>query len=176
MAWNAEARKKAAESKRSSGKINQWTTGIYKLSDDSRLKMSASSKGRTHTIETKELISKKALASKHRRLKKSVKEYQCIDGTIVKMDSSWEVAMANRLDELMIKWIRPEPMEWIDSSGRTRHYFPDFYLSEYDLYLDPKNPYAYTVQIEKIEWLKINRPTVIFLTTLESIKMWTPDG
>jgi hypothetical protein len=38
--------------------------------------------------------------------------------------------------------------------------------------LDPKNTYAYSTQIEKIEWLKENAPNVMFITSLEEIKNW----
>ena len=172
MAWTEEARKKAAESKRLSGRLNNWTSGNYVLSDESRQKMSSASKGRLHTEESKMLMSEKQRASKHRRLRKSVQEYICVDGSIVKMDSSWEVAMAKRLDFLGINWIRPEPFEWIDKEGLKHNYFSDFYLPKYDLYLDPKNPYAYTTQIEKIEWLKENAPNVIFITSLKEIENW----
>ena len=60
MAWNAEARKKAAESRRLSGKLNQWTKEEgYNLSDITREKMSSTSKGRLHTEDTKRLMSEK---------------------------------------------------------------------------------------------------------------------
>lgn len=80
--------------------------------------------------------------------------------------------MAKRLDELGVAWIRPEPFEWFDLSGLVHNYFPDFYLPTFDLYLDPKNPYAYKVQHEKIEWLKHNKPNVVFLTSLSEIENW----
>ena len=53
-------------------------------------------------------------------------------------DSSWEVIVAESLDENNIEWIRPKcGFVWKD----TRRYYPDFYLPAYDIYLDPKNPY-----------------------------------
>lgn len=62
------------------------------------------------------------------------------------MDSSYEVKLANILDELNIQWDRPEPVEWYDVSGGKHHYFSDFRLIDYDLYLDPKNEYCFKVQ------------------------------
>ena len=35
----------------------------------------------------------------------------------VLLDSSWELALAIRLDELNIKWIRPERIMWIDKNN-----------------------------------------------------------
>ena len=83
------------------------------------------------------------------------------------LDSSWELALAIRLDELNIKWTRPEPIKWIDDSGLEHNYFPDFYLEKYDLYLDPKNPAAYQNQQKKIDILKKTIPNLRFILTLK---------
>lgn len=120
-----------------------------------------------HKKETIELLRQKALRSNHRRLVRSIRDYTKKDGTIVKLDSSWEEALAKRLDELNISWIRPDPIKWIDENGLQRNYFPDFYLTEYDLYLDPKNPIAYKNQINKINVLLRTYNNVQFLTTLK---------
>lgn len=54
-------------------------------------------------------------------------------------DSRWEVLVAKSLDENNILWERPSVgFVWTDCG---RKYFPDFFLPEYNLYLDPKNPY-----------------------------------
>lgn len=59
------------------------------------------------------------------------------------LESSWEEKIAKELDKLNIKWIRPKPIIWFDNvTNKNRLYYPDFYLPEVDLYLDPKNPYA----------------------------------
>lgn len=121
-----------------------------------------------HTEETKEIIRAKALASSHRRLVRSVREYIKKDGTIVKLDSAWEEALAKRLDELNIDWIRPSnPIPWVDKDGVTHNYFPDFYLKEQDVYLDPKNPYALDSQKDKLEVLTKQLKNLIIITSLE---------
>ena len=102
--------------------------------------------GKKHSDETKKKISEKALSSKHRRLRKGIVEYKGI-----LLDSSWELALAKRLDELNIKWIRPDPIKWKGIDGVVHNYFADFYLTEYDLYLDPKNPHAISVQKQKLK-------------------------
>ena len=69
-------------------------------------------------------------------------------------DSHWEVLLAKMLDASNIKWIQPiAAIEWIDSTGKSRKYFPDFYIPERDLYLDPKNPYAIKQQQEKLTYV-----------------------
>jgi len=123
-----------------------------------------------HKAETIEILRQKALHSPHRRLVRSIRDYKKSDGTIVKLDSSWEEALAKRLDELNISWIRPDPIKWVDENGTERNYFPDFYLTDYDLYLDPKNPMAYKNQIKKITILLKTYTNIQFLTTIEECK------
>lgn len=130
--------------------------------------------GKLHTPESKELMRRKALASPHRRLRKSVRDYIKKDGTIVKLDSSWEEALAVRLDEINIEWIRPLPIKWIDENNIGHNYFPDFYLPNYDVYLDPKNPYAIKSQQKKLSLLTAQLKNLIIITSLEDCKIFTP--
>lgn len=116
-----------------------------------------------HTEETKQLLREKALASKHRRLVRSVRDYIRKDGTIVQLDSSWEEELAKRLDATNIEWIRPEePIPYITSDGKKHNYFPDFYLTDYDIFLDPKNPAVVNAQKEKLD---------IILETIDNLKL-----
>ena len=63
-------------------------------------------------------------------------------------DSKWEVKVAQSLDEHGIKWTRPiKGFVWTDSG---RKYYPDFYLIDFDVFLDPKNSYLQTKDLEKI--------------------------
>lgn len=66
-------------------------------------------------------------------------------------DSGYEVLIAKYLDEKNIEWVIPKnAIYWFDSTGKQRRYFPDFYLPLYDIYLDPKNPYCISQQLEKL--------------------------
>jgi hypothetical protein len=149
------------ESRKLAGKAvsKAWENGSY-----SHVKFNTF-QGKTHTEEAREKIRKAQLSLTYRRLRKGVIEYKGI-----KLDSSWELELAKRLDELQIKWIRPEPIKWVDKNGHERNYFPDFYLEDYDLYLDPKNPAAYQNQIEKIEILKKVIPNLKFILSLKECK------
>lgn len=124
--------------------------------------------GKKHTTETKEKMRCSALASNHRRLKKGVVNYKGVT-----LDSSWELLLAKKLDEMNINWIRPQPIKWVDKDNKIRNYFPDFYLPDYNLYLDPKNPFAYKVQKDKIEILQISYPNIVFLQSVEEINNWS---
>lgn len=143
---------------------NQYSYGA-ECSDETREKRRKASTGKTHSEETKQLLKEKALASPHRRLRRGIIEY---NGVL--LDSSWELELAKRLDELKIKWIRPDPIPWIDEKGVTHNYFPDFYIEEYDLFLDPKNPQAIKVQRKKLDTLLSQYSNIIILNSLEECK------
>lgn len=146
---------------------NQYSYGAV-CSEETKEKIRNSSIGRTHTEETKQLLREKALASPHRRLKKGTVEY---NGVL--LDSSWELALAKRLDELGIKWVRPEPIPWVDDEGLIHNYFPDFYLEEYDLFLDPKNPVVIKLQQQKIDILLKQYKNIVILKSLEECKKYS---
>lgn len=124
--------------------------------------------GRKHSEETKQLIKERALASDHRRLKKGVIEYKGI-----LLDSSWEFELAKRLDELDIKWSRPDPIPWTDEDGVVHNYFPDFYLPKYNIYLDPKNKHAIKVQQNKLKILLTQYKNIVIIDSLESCKTFS---
>lgn len=66
------------------------------------------------------------------------------------LQSSYELRCATILDELNIHWIRPKHLKYtID--GTVKKYFPDFYLKDYDVYLDPKNDFLITKDTRKIQ-------------------------
>lgn len=76
----------------------------------------------------------------------------------VTVHSTWEHDVAIYLNENKIRWIRPDFIEWIDSAETSHKYYPDFYLIDYELYLDPKNPYRMKIDEEKLSYVskKIN--------------------
>lgn len=125
--------------------------------------------GKTHTSETKKIMKDKALKSSHRRLRRKLINY---NGVL--LDSSWEVELAKRLDYLGIRWTRPDPIRWTDGAGIEHNYFPDFYLPDYDLYLDPKNPQAVKSQQEKLKYLLTQHKNVVILQTLDECKIYSP--
>ena len=132
--------------------------------------LQGSFKGRHHTKETKNKQSTSARNSNHRRLVKSCRYYIKKDDTQVLLDSSWEEKLAKILDDKHIKWERPKPLKWVDNAGNIHNYFPDFYLPEYNLYLDPKNPQACIKQKEKIDILYKMYNNIIILHTIDEIE------
>lgn len=79
-------------------------------------------------------------------------DYLTKSGEIIKLGSSWEVIVAKFLDSRNINWSRPASLEWFDSKGKSHRYYPDFYLSEFDVYLDPKNPRRLLEDTEKLAY------------------------
>jgi hypothetical protein len=156
--------------------IKKRTAGIKKAWEDGKYDhVDHSSAGWQHTDKTKEILRQKALASPHRRLVRSVRSYTQKDGTVVQLDSAWEEALAKRLDATGVTWSRPPAIKWIDAQGTQRNYFPDFYLPNYDMFLDPKNPYAIKAQIDKIKCLTEQVKNLIILKSLDECKNFSPD-
>ena len=62
------------------------------------------------------------------------------------LESSYEYRVAVELDTNNIKWIRPKHLKY-----GLKKYYADFYLVDYDVYLDPKNDYLITMDQEKIK-------------------------
>lgn len=78
----------------------------------------------------------------------TIKYQNKIQGEVT-LESTWELKIAELLDDQKINWIRPDPIPWNDGS-KNRLYFPDFYLPEFDIYLDPKNPYCLLLDKQKL--------------------------
>lgn len=149
---------------RANEKIKQnWKNGKYDHVDQGK-----SFRGKRHTEETRSKISEAALNSNHRRLRRNPIEYNGI-----LLDSTWELELAKRLDFLKIKWERPEPLPYTTEDGKTHKYFPDFYLPDYDLYVDPKNPHACNVQSSKLDILNNLYPNILIIKNLEECKNFT---
>ena len=56
------------------------------------------------------------------------------------MDSGAELAFAQLLDKHNIRWIKNSKIffTFVDSTGKQRKYYPDFYLEEYDSWVEIK--------------------------------------
>lgn len=81
----------------------------------------------------------------------------------ITFDSSWEVEIAEFLDNNNIKWIRDRKivLYWIDSNNKKRRYYPDFYLPEFNVYVDPKNQYKQSMDKEKIQYIKSHNTLIV---------------
>lgn len=88
-----------------------------------------------------ELLRQKAISNPNCGGETGYRHYKYRD---VWMDSAWEVNLAKWMDDNGIYWERSRKRHmfwWTDDDGQKRRYYPDFYLPDYDVYLDPKNKY-----------------------------------
>jgi hypothetical protein len=88
------------------------------------------------------------------------------------MDSSWEVKLAEWLDEIQVEWKRSRSymFYWIDKVGRKRRYYPDFYLPTLNVYCDPKNKYLQEKDRYKIESATRENNVTVYWGYLDNIK------
>lgn len=100
--------------------------------------------------------------------RKLTKYFNISQNKSVTLESSWEVEIAELLDKHQITWIRPSPLTWVDSSGKQHSYFPDFYLPDWKVYLDPKNPYC--MEQDKEKMAAISKSVDIVFGDLQLIK------
>ena len=112
---------------------------------------------------------------KKKKLWSKQSKYNRKDGSVVLMDSTWEVAMAERLDHLKISWERKEDMKltYYSKTGRKRNYIPDFYLPEYDTYIEVKGYWTDAARY-KMESVKSTNPVkIVILESLDAVNKFT---
>lgn len=83
------------------------------------------------------------------------------------LDSSWELAFAKHLDNLKISWQRGlKFFHYTDESGKLRKYYPDFYLPDYELYIEIK---GYWTDKSRFKLHAVKCENKIELKVLESL-------
>ena len=114
---------------------------------------------------------------KKKKLWSKQSNYTKKDGTVVVMDSTWEVAMAKRLDHLKITWTRHEDMKlvYFSKTGRRRNYIPDFYLPEYNAYIEVKGYWTDPARHKMKDIVKRNPGKICILESLAEISGITKD-
>jgi len=114
---------------------------------------------------------KRKRRSKKKKLWSKQSEFTRKDGTIVVMDSTWEVMMANRLNELDITWVRDPKMklEYKTRGGRMRNYIPDFYLPDFDIYIEVKGYWTDAAKHKMKDIIKRNPGKICILESLAEI-------
>lgn len=85
------------------------------------------------------------------------------EGKIVVLQSTWELYVAEWLDQHKIVWIRPSKrIFWYDEYlNKPRTYLPDFYLKDHSFFLDVKNPLKQEEDAYKISRVKLLIPLVV---------------
>jgi hypothetical protein len=96
------------------------------------------------------------------------------DGSIVFLQSSYEIRYAKFLEENNIKWHRPKPLKWFDSSGNVHRYYADFYLDDFDQYIDTKNDYLIIQDEEKIRRVADQNNVKLKVLSVRELE-WIPE-
>lgn len=131
---------------------NQWSDPNYKMSDDTREKLSKGTKKRNANESEETKAKRKAtIAEKvekgewHVSLAKDHHHvYKGID-----LHGKWELNYAKWLDENQIKWMRCKDSFFYEYNGKTRRYTPDFYLIDSDEYIEIK---GYKTEKDTAKW------------------------
>lgn len=96
------------------------------------------------------------------------------DSSVVKLQSSYELRYAQFLEDNDVKWIRPSKgIPWIDDNQVSHKYYPDFYLIDYDVYVDPKNDFLIEKDKRKIELVCKQNNIFVKILSVEELN-WLP--
>jgi hypothetical protein len=129
--------------------------------------------GKPHTEEFKK---RQSILAKQRNLGGHYTS-KTIEFNGIKLDSSYEYILAQSLSENNIQWQRPSYFIWEDDKHILHRYYPDFYLPDFDVYLDPKNDYLLNnvnprfgiTDIEKIEKVQLQNNIKIFILNKDEL-------
>lgn len=120
--------------------------------------------------EKKSVVAKERGLGGYRENAGISKKFRVTDsfGNEVVLQSTYELKCSEIMNELQIKWIRPKSLKY---DGK--NYFADFYLPNYNIYLDPKNSYKAKLDIEKIDKVRKQNNVIIHVLLEEHLnKEW----
>lgn len=98
-------------------------------------------------------------------------DYTHSSGKIYKVQGKYELAFIKYLDENNLKFeCHRSKIPYIGDDGLTHHYFPDFYVYEWNSYVDPKATHWYKKQYRKFELLAEQHPDLL-ITVLTEVNL-----
>lgn len=145
---------------------------IPEVSEATRKKLSNIRKGKRLSEDIKKNISKsmKQIAKEKPEsynginINGKVKKY---DYNGIKLDGSWELLVAQYLDFNNIKWERPRKgFEYIWNNDK-HIYYPDFYLTDYNIYIEVK---GFETERDYIKWKSLPNLIIIKRKEITNIK------
>lgn len=144
------------------------------LSDETRIKLSNAKKGKKLTGDHKKKISE----TMKMVVREKPESYSAsnVNGRSKKifyknvwLDSQWEYEFAKWCDKENIKWSKPKTGFEYEWNGK-RIYYPDFYLKEYDRYVEVK---GYERERDQAKWKSVPNLVVIKIDEIKKIKEGT---
>lgn len=125
-----------------------WNKGLTKETDERVLKNSESV---SKTIQSKILDGTYTPSRMGKEAREKLSERQSLQNSGgrskwfevngVKVQGTWERDVAIKLNEMCVEWVKPKTNKFIfkyEMDGKIRSYSPDFYLPEFDVYLEIK--------------------------------------
>jgi hypothetical protein len=93
-----------------------------------------------------------------------------IAGEII-LIGSWELIFAQILDKLNIQWTRnAKRFEYIKPDGKEGTYLPDFYIDEWNQYVEVK---GYETDLDRAKWSQFKEPLIIIRRHhINKIRIW----
>jgi len=145
---------------------------IPKVSEETKQKIGKARRGKKHTIEQinkikngmKSAVIKYPESYRGINYNGKVKKYKYNDYTL---DGKWEVSFAKYLDANNIKWIRPNKGISYIWNNEQHKYFPDFYLIEYNMYVEIK---GYQTERDLCKWKEVDNLLVLFKNDINEIR------
>ena len=142
------------------------------VSEETKYKLSKIQKGKSHSLEFRQKLSesmKKAVIEHPESYSSSningrVKHYE-YNGFI--LDGKWELDVAKYLDSKNIKWEKPKKGFEYEWNNSIHLYFPDFYLPEYDYYIEVK---GYQRERDLYKWKVVDNLLIIRKDEINEIK------
>lgn len=96
-------------------------------------------------------------------------EYKHSNGTTYKVQGRYELKFIEYLDDNNLSFeCHKGKIPYTGDDGLTHHYFPDFYVHEWESYVDPKASHWYRIQKRKFELLNEQHPNLKLKIMLES--------
>jgi hypothetical protein len=95
------------------------------------------------------------IRSQNKCRKTQIEYFNIYENKNVILQSTWEVTIADWLVTNNVVWFRPSKrLKWYDTTlDVERTYLPDFYLKDFNVYLDVKNPLKQKEDADKISQL-----------------------
>lgn len=98
------------------------------------------------------------------------------DGSIVKLQGTWEVALARRLDELGVAYVAHEGRWPYTLDGVERSYYPDFHVPMWGVTIDVKGVFWDECGSQKYDAVRAaNREKTLVIATRELLEEWGVD-
>lgn len=95
-------------------------------------------------------------------------------GDQIKLQGTWEVAFARRLDELRVDYTAHKgKWSYEDTQGIKRSYLVDFYIPMWNVFVDVKGSFWDAEQFEKISFVRISNPDkTLLIATRDILESW----